>query len=33
VFEMKNDSFAMTMREKLKNAFRYGFTGTPIEVV
>jgi type I restriction enzyme R subunit len=33
VFEMKNDSFAMTMREKLKNAFRYGFTGTPIDKI
>lgn len=25
------DSFAMTMRLKLKNGFRYGFTGTPID--
>lgn len=25
------DSYAMTMRVKLANAFRYGFTGTPID--
>jgi len=25
------DSYAMTMRVKLPNAFRYGFTGTPID--
>lgn len=31
VLEMKNESFAITMREKLKNAFRYGFSGTPID--
>src|SRR3954452_9837647 len=27
----KGASFAITMRAKLKNAFRYGFTGTPID--
>src|SRR3989441_13333271 len=27
----KGASFAMTMRAKLKNAFRFGFTGTPID--
>jgi type I restriction enzyme R subunit len=26
-----NEGFAMTMRVKLPNAFRYGFTGTPID--
>jgi type I restriction enzyme, R subunit len=26
-----SDSFAVTMRVKLPNAFRYGFTGTPID--
>ena len=25
------ESFAMTMRVKLANGFRYGFTGTPID--
>ncbi|MDD5706589.1 MAG: hypothetical protein PHR35_11735 [Kiritimatiellae bacterium] len=27
----KGASYAMTMRAKLKNAFRFGFTGTPID--
>jgi len=28
---MSGESYAMTMRAKLKNAFRFGFTGTPID--
>ncbi len=28
---MSGASYAMTMRAKLKNAFRFGFTGTPID--
>ncbi len=28
---MAGDSYALTMRAKLKNAFRFGFTGTPID--
>ena len=28
---MSGESYAITMRAKLKNAFRFGFTGTPID--
>jgi type I restriction enzyme R subunit len=28
---MPGDSYALTMRAKLRNAFRFGFTGTPID--
>ncbi|MBP7830989.1 MAG: hypothetical protein KA248_13840 [Kiritimatiellae bacterium] len=28
---MSGESYAMTMRAKLRNAFRFGFTGTPID--